>query len=261
MPDPNDALLRKVLKELESLRGEASRGRKVEVPISLGSYLADFIALPGLVGVWPMSSIQRSTGLAYDLSSQARHLTYNGNPVFGQFINPVGGLAIPYLDFDGTGDFLSRADETDLDILGTETIFSAGTRGITFGGWCWWDVAGTPGVTTRPFITKAVSSGVSPYQIYMEAGAGQRVFAAFSDSSAGINAIDMSTPGAVSLQNWHCVIAKCVMGGTATLMVDGNFYTTSASGLASLYDSNGAFEIGRGFATNMLDGRAAICFL
>ncbi|NJO31403.1 MAG: hypothetical protein HC874_30490 [Richelia sp. SL_2_1] len=75
-----------------------------------------------------MSSVQRSTGNVYDLSGQGRTLTYNGNPTFN-----YTGL-VPYVSLDGTGDFLSRADETDLDILGTETIYNSAVRGLTLGG-------------------------------------------------------------------------------------------------------------------------------
>jgi hypothetical protein len=183
--------------------------------------------------------------------------------VFGQFTYSGGGPTIPYLDFDGVGDYLARADASfaGADILGTETIFAPGTRGITLGGWCWWDVAGTPGVTNRPFITKQVTTNFSPYQIYLEDPATQRVKARFSDSDAGTNLAMPTTTSAVSLNAWHCVIADCVPGGTASLTVDGVEYTASAAALASLYNSSGAFEIGRGFGAQMLDGRAAFCFL
>src|SRR3990172_4789567 len=105
--------------------------------VFLGNVLASYMALPGLVGFWPMSSIQRSTGNAYDLSGQGRTLTYNGNPAYTYY----NGL-VPYIDLDGTGDYLSRSDETDLDITGAETIYTTGAAGLTIGCWAWFDVAG-----------------------------------------------------------------------------------------------------------------------
>lgn len=89
---------------------------------------AAFLVLPCLRGFWPMSSFDEN-GNAYDLSGQNRTLTYNGSPVFR-----YDGLA-PYLLTDGSSDYLSRADEAGLDILGTETIVPASIRGMTAGGW------------------------------------------------------------------------------------------------------------------------------
>ena len=98
------------------------------VPEKSPDLISPFLALPGLVGFWPMSSVQRSTGNAYDLSGQTRTLTYNGNPTYN-----INNDFAPYIRLDGTGDFLSRADETDLDILGTETIYASTVRGLTLG--------------------------------------------------------------------------------------------------------------------------------
>ena len=244
---PDDALMRQVLKELESLRGNVNRGRKAEIPISLGSYLSDFLALPHLRGFWPGSSFYQGATL-FDVTGQARHLASTGTTMQALLYNDL----IPYLDFTAANnDYLTRSDEAGLDITGA----------ITLGGWCWWDAAGIPGVTNRPFITKEPTTTYSPYQIYMEDAASQRVVARFSDSDAGTNIVTPVTTGAVSLSAWHCVIADCVPGGTARLTVDGVEYTASAAALASLYNSSGAFEIGRGFGTHLLDGRAAFCFL
>lgn len=101
-----------------------------------GDVVSSWMLLPGLVGFWPFSSVQRSTGNAYDVSGQNRILTYNGNPTYNIYNNFV-----PYIDFDGVGDFLSRADETDLDVLGTEAINAAAVCGLTLGGWYWFNNA------------------------------------------------------------------------------------------------------------------------
>jgi hypothetical protein len=69
------------------------------------------------------------TGAAFDQSGNVRTLTYNGNPTYN-----FEGLA-PYIDFDGVGDFLSRADEAGLDITGTEAYVASAVRGLTLGGW------------------------------------------------------------------------------------------------------------------------------
>lgn len=84
------------------------------------------LKMSGLRGFWPMSSFDEN-GDAFDFSGQNRTLTYYGNPVYGW-----DGL-VPYIKLDGTGDYLSRADEAGLDILGTETYVE--NPGLTIGGW------------------------------------------------------------------------------------------------------------------------------
>lgn len=84
--------------------------------------------LPGLRAAWTMGSFDEN-GDQFDVSGQGRTLSYNGNPTYG-----YRDLA-PYLDLDGTGDYLSRADEAGLDILGTETYVAAAVRGLTCGIW------------------------------------------------------------------------------------------------------------------------------
>jgi len=98
----------------------------IRYPEITAPVISSYLALPGLRGFWPMSSVGDG-GLCEDLSGQGRDLTYNGNPVYG-FDNIA-----PYIDFDGTGDYLSRADESGLDILGNESYIE--NPGLTLGGW------------------------------------------------------------------------------------------------------------------------------
>src|SRR5690606_3924193 len=83
---------------------------------------AAFLNLPKLRGFWPMGSID-SSGNPQDISGQGRNLTNNNAADFG-----VDGLA-PYIDFNGTNQYLSRGDEAGLDVTGA----------LTFGGWFWFD--------------------------------------------------------------------------------------------------------------------------
>mgnify|MGYP001562300049 CR=1 FL=1 len=122
--------------------------------VFIGNVLASYMALPGLVGFWPMSSVQHSTGNAYDLSGQARTLTYNGNPAYSYY----NGL-VAYIDLDGTGDYLSRADETDLDITGNKAIYTTGAAGLTVGGWFYNNANFAAGGTG--LITKWNSAGAT----------------------------------------------------------------------------------------------------
>lgn len=216
--------------------------------------ISKYLLLPGLVGFWPMTSIQRSTGQAYDLSGQARHLTYNGNPQYN-----LNNQIVPYLNFDGSGDFLSRADETDLDISGSETIYAAGVRGLTLGGWFWLDaVAGS----RRSLITK--DSGVATvnrsYSLYVDTG-GEAVFEC---SSIG-TAMDGGTYNAVNFINpktWYFIVGKFAPSSIVKVYVnDADGIDNAITHPASLFNGNAALQIGATSGTLLLTGRAALCFL
>lgn len=216
---------------------------------TLGMYVSEFLTLPHLRGLWLPSSLVQGIAV-YDVSGQGRTLTSSGATMLGLLYNG----AVPYLDFTAANsDYMTRGDEAGLDITGA----------ITLGCWVWFDLAGVPATTNRPVMTKERTTTYSPYQIFLEDAATQRMIARFSDSDAGTNRAEPITASAVSLSAWHCCIAKCTPGGTASLFVDGSFYTASAAALASLYNSTGAFDLGRGFGgAQFLDGRiGAVAFL
>lgn len=207
-----------------------------------------FLGLPGLVGFWPMSSVQRSTGNAYDLSGQGRTLTYNGNPTYNIYNN----LA-PYIDLDGTGDYLSRADETDLDILGTETIYASGVRGLTMGGWFYPNsVSGT-----KAFLGKSGGGGNDSYLLYGNDTA--TVFVIESTvTSQSLTFSSILTAGA-----WHFITGKFIASDSMYIFVN-NKNTSTTTALTAIRNSTAQFQIGArnlGGSELYLPGRASLCFL
>lgn len=107
------------------------------------SLTSSLLALPAVRAVW-VASVD-SGGDWYDLSGLGKTLTYNGNPTIN-----YSGL-IPYWDLDGTGDYFSRADEADLDLIGNETYVAPAAQGFTIGGWFYPEdlVTGFQGVITK----------------------------------------------------------------------------------------------------------------
>lgn len=99
---------------------------RYEPNFAASNALSLFLQLPGLRGLWTMAAISSAPSVI-ELAGYNRDLTYNGNPTFGS-----DGLA-PCAILDGTGDFLSRADEAGLDIIGNESYIAA--PGLTLGGW------------------------------------------------------------------------------------------------------------------------------
>lgn len=217
----------------------------------LGDAVSRFQALPGLVGFWPMSSVQRSTGNAYDLSDQGRTLTYNGNPTYNIYNNFV-----PYIDLDGTGDYLSRADETDLDILGTETIYNAGVRGLTFGGWFWADgvAAANQGLIGKYNATTGNAS-------YLLRFATNNARAILSNTGAYIAGLDLGSTVPILASTWYFIVERFIPSTELAISVNG-VWTRDTTGIpANIFNGNAPLDIGGYEGANLLDGRATLCFL
>ena len=142
---------------------------------SVYRYIAELKMLPGLVGLWPMSSISANSGQAYDIGGQVRHLSKNGNPQY-RIINPTT-YSIPIIDLDGTGDYLNRADESGLDILGSES----------------WNA--TPGLSAFTWVAfDNATPGSAEWLLSKDAGAGQRSWR-LTHSTAGKLLLTVSADG------------------------------------------------------------------
>ncbi len=216
--------------------------------VFVGNVLASYMALPGLVGFWPMSSVQRSTGNAYDLSGQGRTLTYNGNPAYTYY----NGL-VPYIDLDGTGDFLSRATETDFDILGNEAIYTTGAAGLTIGGWFWADsVSGTPSLIGKHDNASAANSA---YLLYLVSGAPN--FIVYNST----NLFDAVSGTTLTTGTWYFIVGRYTPSTEVAVFVNPDKAVDTASIPASLNASTAAFQIGARAGGSLLNGQAALCFL
>lgn len=216
----------------------------------LGMTISTFQNIPGLVGFWPMSSVQRSTGNAYDLSGQSRTLTYNGNPTYNIY-NDI----VPYIDLDGTGDFLSRADETDLDILGTETHNASGVRGLTFGGWF------------RPQVTGALQNVIGksndfngPFLLAQDASDNSLFRVRNSADAANFQVI--ITDAFINTNVWSFHACRYIPSTELKLWENTNTNTNTTSIPASLLNGTDNFTIGAlGGGSSPWDGDASLCFL
>lgn len=245
--------LDRALESLHRFRTEQERRGILEFPRTLGELYAEYLSLPGLVAFWPMSSVQRSTGQAYDISGQARHLTYNGNPQYNLY-----NSLVPYLDCDGTGDFLSRADETDLDILGTETIYSASQRGLTLGGWFWFDVV--------PASTRGI------FGKWNDVGVNQRSYALFWTSfpvlgfivSVDGTAATLVTGAESEPGGWYFIVGRFSPSTELALFVNGVKTVNTTSIPASIFASTATLAVPQqnvGGVANNIDGRVSHTFL
>lgn len=217
--------------------------------VFIGNVLASYMALPGLVGFWPMSSVQRSTGNAYDLSGQGRTLTYNGNPAYTYF----NGL-VPYIDLDGTGDYLSRADETDLDITGAETIYTTGAAGLTIGAWVWFDAAGGTEVAMSKWNPTGNQASYLLWKSNGELGS-------FDVSSNGSAATEIQG-SSITSATFTFLVGRFTPSTELAVFVNSAKATNTVSIPASIFVSTAIFTIGgRSDAASLVNGRVALAFL
>ncbi len=220
----------------------------------LGMTINTFQNIPGLVGSWPMSGVQRSTGDARDFGHGGLDLTYNGNPTYNYFNDLV-----PYIDLDGIGGFLSRADETDLDILGTETVYDSSVRGLTMGGWFWIDdITGTPGL-----IGKSLNTGNQrSYLITSGASGDETPRMLVNSTGAAAGNITISASSTISASNWLFIVGRYMPSTELAIFVN-NIKTINIISIpASLFNSTANFEIGAfNGGGNLLNGRVSFSFL
>jgi len=226
--------------------------RRNETQLQLSQAIALFQSLPGLRGFWPMSAID-SSGNAIDQSGHGHTLTYNGNPTYNQ-----DGLA-PYIDLDGTGDYLSRADESDLDIDGTESYIVSGLNGLTMGGWFYPDAGGI-----QILMSKTGGGSNASYSMFI--GSSTSLTARVSNN--GTTLVDQSASLSSSiLSKWNLFVIRYDPSAELLMRVMNADEDTSGSltsGVpASLFNSSAPFNIGnRNSSTSFLyNGRASLCFL
>jgi hypothetical protein len=224
------------------------------IQYQLGDVISRYLALPGLVGFWPMSSVDMSNGNAHDLSGQGRTLSYNGNPTYN-----IHNSFVPYIDLDGTGDYLSRADEAGLRITGGESHNASAVQGLTMYCWCNVDVlpAGTGqiigkwvGAASKSYRTTVTSDGSIQAQTSTDG----------SSNSTGV-AISMS------VDEWLFTATRFVPSTSHDLWVGTSSGITKASDTSSIpatiFNSASSLTIGAnssgGDLLNGFVSLAALC--
>jgi len=216
-----------------------------------------YVMLPGLVGFWPMSSIAMDTFAVYDMSGQGRTLTLAGNP-FYKVLSPTT-YAVPYIDFDGTGDYLTRADEAGLDILGTEANYATANRGLTMGCWVQLD-DGTPAASNYVMSKRGAAGQLAYFLVVFTDGT---VFCQVS--SDGTATTQAQTTGTVGT-GWVFVAMRFVPSTSLDVYLGVGGALEKATNVtsipAAIFNGNGAFNIsGFNNGTNLLSGNVALPFL
>jgi hypothetical protein len=215
------------------LRGDGAWG----MPYSL---IDPFLSLPELRGFWPMSSVNES-GNVLDLSGQARTLTNNGSAA-----RAVYGDLVSYFDLNGSGQYLSRADEAGLDITGAITVL----------GWFRMDTASA----SAGLFGKWTDGTQAGYLLYYDNFFGNLRFAL---SSAGTGGSSVSVAGPTpSVGAWYFIAGRLTPSVRYSITVNGTVYSTTTSVPASIFNNTAALEIGAyNGAANYLNGQVGPCAL
>lgn len=213
--------------------------------------LAALKALPGIRGVWPMSAFD-SSGNCVDVSGNGKLLTYHSG------VYNYSSL-IPYIDLNGQADYLSRADEADLDILGTETFVAGAANGLTLGGWFNFDNVAQNGVGLMGKWDAGTNNRSYLLEHVVVAGNSR---CKFHISTNGIADSAFTFPArAVVAQTWTFVAAAYKPSGTSYGYVDAD-WSGSGPAPASIFNGAANFEIGAyNGAANFYAGLASLCFL
>jgi hypothetical protein len=246
-----------IVGKVSALEKERKGSRRVEIQ-KRGQHAwshacSTILALPGLRGFWPMSSFNES-GNAYDMSEQGRVLTYNGNPTYN-----YDDLA-PYIDLDGTGDYLSRADEAGTSITGTETYVAAAVRGITCGAWFY-----STDTTNQQFLI-AKDTGAAGGRSYALAPTGNLggdpIRFLISDDGTNISAVDSTTGYTSGVWRFAAGRFNDNDAGAELAVWSNGEQTTAATAMASIHDNASNFTIGAlSGGALLLTGAVSMAFL
>jgi hypothetical protein len=211
-----------------------------------GAAVARRVALPATIGVWSMASVQRSTGNVYDSSGQGRTLSYHGNLTFDWRDNGT-----PYINLDGTGDYFSRSSETDLNIVGTESVVVIAKRGLTLIGWFY------VGSTDNATLMGKANDTDGPYFLYSQAGTAPLFRVRNSGDTTNYSVAGASTVGA-----WHFVAGVYVPGDRLALRVNDTTTENTTSIPASILSAGDNFAIGGdGAGGTLFTGYVGLCSL
>lgn len=210
-----------------------------------------YLALPGLRGFWPMSSVGYTVAnRGVDESGQGNHLTDNNTVEFGY------DSLVPYCHFTlANNEYLSRADggaANWADILGTETYIEAAYRGMTIGGWFYFDTI--PAATVM--LMAKLAGGQQSYRLRKDVA--HTMTFSIRSGGAWVNIVSTSV---VAAGQWYYIVGRFVPGASVDLFINEvQFQTVTAAAVGT--DSNAIFTIGaRGNPDQYFDGRASMCFL
>jgi hypothetical protein len=239
MPESvNTTLVRRHMRLEKQVARQGARQSGYTMADALGT-LQGF---PMLRALWALSSVNES-GNVFDISGQGRTLTNNNSAPFG-----MGNNIVPRVAFNGSNQFLSRADEAGLDITGA----------LTIGGWFQFNALGTAMSCAGKWLT----TGDQRSYLLQKGPANNPEFFVSGDGAAsvgvGVYGVGINTSDFVFMAARFTPSTEIAVWGNNQK----NVVTTGVP--ASLFNGTAGFNIGanNNGAAQLLNGRAALaCFL
>ncbi len=195
---------------------------------AFGRLIANRLALPQCRLL--VNMCDSATGTVVDHSGMARHLTINGNPTFA--VHQETGLPeVPYIDLDGTGDYLSIADAAWHSITGALTLM----------GWY------------KPDDATPASAGFVAAKLL--AAGNQRAYALIHNtdgtllarvSSNGTATTDVTTTAVMADATWHHCALRYIPSTELSVFLNGVEVLNTTSIPAAIFDSTADFTLGAG---------------
>lgn len=145
--------------------------------------------------------------------------------------------------FDGTGDYLSTPDSADWDLS------DANSDQFTIE---FWMRPHTGGATFRYPLGQAPANGNIAW--YFEFSSQRISFNCSATAGGAITTIAFGGGPQMSLDNWHAICVDKDSAGKIRLYVDGVVYASATPADSAIFNSTGALEIGRSWATAAYDG-------
>jgi len=212
-------------------------------------------ALPALRGFWPMSAQINATQAAYvtDVANNF-HLA---NPAAAQ--HGYDDL-IPYVDFNGTTQYLFYVDNAQFDILGTETTVVAAQRGLTLGLWVKDLSAAAP--DSGGLIAKSLAAGNQrSYDLMYNPANTIEFFISPDGTGTGLNGVRHTTTLTVDPTVWSFLVGRFDPTGEMAVFIDGQTDALAVGIPATIFNSTANLEIGTREATYFTGGKFSMAFI
>ena len=226
-----------------------------EKQFALQKTIVSHLAIPNLIGFWPMSSADTANnGDCFDTSGAGRTLSNINTVEFG-----YDGI-IPISSFSTTPSQtrLMRVDEAGTSITGTETYVVSGQRGITLGGWFRFD--NDLPASFETLLGKWLASGNQRSFLLFKTTTGSIRFNISSDgSSGGITLVEATS--SVGAGQWCKIDVRYKPSTELKIFIDGVSTINTTSIPASVFDSSAELSIGGISTGNSLNGISSMCYL
>lgn len=219
-------------KKVDKISSRESRG-------DIGDAYGSFMFLRNLRGFWPMSSVNES-GNPIDISGQGRTLTNNNAAVTTE-------LEIPYFSFNGTSQYLSRADEAGFDL----------TAHTTFGGWF-----NSNNLTNNSALICKDNFGANQRSYLLSLQTTGAVVCDVFPLGTSASAVVVTSSNVVTASSWFFAVGRYTPSTELAIFLNGVKTINTTTIPAANFSGTAAFTIAAlADPTSYFPGKATMCFL